>query len=105
MPYLTAELVDRPQQRPRRAERRSIAGEAQCRRGASRETVELRDFSPGGARIRALAPLRVGHAIWHKLPALDAIEARVVWNGGCESGCEFVRTLHDAVFDSLMSRA
>ena len=102
MPFLTAELLDSPTLRPRRAERRAIAGEAQCRRGASRETVELRDFSPGGARVRALAPLRVGHAVWLKLPGLDAIEARVVWTEGFESGCEFASPLHEAVFDSLV---
>ena len=101
MPYLTAELIDRPTSRPRRGDRRSLNGEAQCRRGSLRETVELRDLSPGGARVLALSPLRVGHAIWLKFAGLDAQEARVVWTSGCESGCEFLRRLHPAVFESL----
>jgi len=102
MPYLTAELIDRPRSRPRRGDRRPLAGEAQCRRGSLRETVELRDLSPGGARVRALAPLRVGHSVWLRLPGLEAQEARVVWTRGCESGCEFLQPLHPAVFDALV---
>jgi hypothetical protein len=101
MPYLTAELVDRPTQRPRRGNRRAVAAEAQCRRGSMREAVELRDLSPGGARVRALSPLRVGHSIWLKLPGIEAQEARIVWTRGCESGCEFVRPLHPAVFETV----
>jgi len=104
MAFLTAELVDRPESKPRRGERRLLDGQAQCRRGAIRETVELRDISPGGARLLALSPLRVGHAIWLKLPGIEAQEAHVVWTVGCESGCEFARPLHPAVFD-LLSRA
>lgn len=66
-----------------------------------REAVEVLDLSPVGARIRALAPLRAGHAVWLKLPGIEPLEARVAWTRGFESGCEFVRPLHSAVFDSL----
>jgi hypothetical protein len=101
MPYITAELFNAPDRRPRRGDRRIHAGLAQCRRGSLRETVELRDLSPGGARVRALSPLRVGHSIWLKLPGIEAQEARVVWTRGCESGCVFVRPLHPAVFETV----
>lgn len=101
MPHVIAELLDSQGRQVRQGERRAVAGQAQCRRGVSRAMVELRDLSPGGARVLALAPLRVGHDIWLKLPNMEAIEARVVWTNGCESGCQFARPLHQAVFDSL----
>ena len=88
-------------QLPRRAERQPFAASVQCRRGMARETVEVLDLSPGGARVRALSPLRSGHAVWLRLPGLEPVEARVVWTRGFESGCEFVRALHPAVFDTV----
>ena len=90
-----------PPQAPRRAERHPFAASVQCRRGMNRETVEVIDISACGARVRALVPLRPGHPVWLRLPRLEAIEARVVWTRGCESGCEFVRALHPAVFESI----
>ena len=101
MQNFTAELyASRPEQ-PRQDERRAVCGEAQCRRGGNRENVELRDLSPGGARVVALSPLREGYSVWLKLPGLEAVEARIVWTRGFESGCEFVHPLHPAVFDTL----
>ena len=105
MPYLIAELLPSAESDGRRLDRRPAQGQAECRRGSMRETVELRDLSPGGARVLALSPLRVGHSIWLRLPGLEAQEARVVWTRGCESGCEFIHPLHPAVFDSLTPRA
>ena len=101
MQQITAELLCREPEQPRKCERRTIRGKAQCRRGATRETVELRDLSPAGARVVALAPLRAGFSVWLKLPGIEAVEARIVWTRGFESGCEFVRPLHPAVFEIL----
>lgn len=85
----------------RKDQRRIMRIEAQCRRGSIRETVELLDLSPGGARVRAMVPLRVGYTMFLRLPGMEAFEARVIWTIGCESGCEFTRPLHPAVCDSL----
>ena len=93
-----------PPQVPRRAERQPFSASIQCRRGMARETVEVIDLSASGARIRTLYPLRMGHPVWLRLPRLEPIEARVVWTRGCESGCEFVRALHPAVFDTIAQR-
>ncbi len=83
----------------RKAERKPFSATVQCRRGMRREAVEVLDISASGARVRALIPLRVGHELWLKLPMLEAQEARVVWTESCESGCEFLRPLHPAVFE------
>ena len=101
----TADLVAPSAASPRRAERRPVSAPAQCRRGSSRETVDVLDLSLAGARVRALAPLRTGYTIWLKLPGIEAQEARVVWTVGCESGCEFVRPLYPAVFETVAMHA
>jgi hypothetical protein len=101
MSLFTAHLVGPPLGCERRGERRRLYTTAQCRRGSARETVEVLDISPAGARVRAIAPLRAGFSVWIKLPGLAAREARVVWTIGFESGCEFSQALHPAVFDSL----
>lgn len=103
MPLFVADIVPQPVRRMRRGERRPVRAAAQCRRGAMRETIDVLDLSPGGARVRAVAPLRAGQSIWLRLPEIEPLEARVVWTRGFESGCEFARPLHPAVFDSLVA--
>jgi len=88
--------------RPRRqAERKPLSATVQCRRGIAREVVDVLDISAGGARIRTLSPLRTGDVVWLRLPGIEAIQARVVWTRDFESGCEFVRALHPAVFENI----
>lgn len=103
MPLFVADIVPQPVRRLRRGERRSVRAAAQCRRGTMRETVAVLDLSPGGARVRAMAPLRTGHAVWIRLPGIEPLEARVVWTRGFESGCEFAHPLHPAVFEALVA--
>jgi hypothetical protein len=103
MQSFTAQLVSPPPRGIRRSERHRVRTPAQCRRGTLRETLEILDLSIGGARVLAIAPLRVGFSIWIKLPGIEAQEARVAWTRGYESGCEFVRLLHPAVLQLLLS--
>ena len=105
MSMFTADLVSPSATTPRRAERRPVSAPAQCRRGSSRETVDVLDLSLAGARLRAVAPLRTGYTIWLKLPGIEAQEARVVWTVGFESGCEFLRPLYPAVFETVAMHA
>ena len=88
MPLFLADLLPQSVRSARSVERREVRTAAQCRRGTLRETVEVLNLSTAGARVRALAPLRAGHAVWTK---------------GCESGCVFVHPLHPAVLDSLIA--
>ncbi len=85
----------------RQAERKPLSAIVQCRRGITRESVEVLDISQSGARIRTLSPLRSGSVVWLRLPGLEAIQANVVWSRQFESGCEFVRALHPAVFEII----
>ena len=101
MHYPSAEISEEPDRPLRRGERRRMLAAAQCRRGSTREAVELLDLSATGARLRALSPLREGAIVWLKIGHMEGFEARIVWTIGFESGCEFARPLHPAVFDSL----
>lgn len=101
MPVLTAEITERTKQRSRRGERRPLSAPAQCRRGIQRETVEVLDLSFTGARLRAIAPLRVGHIVFLRIAHLQPVEARIMWTQGFDSGCEFAHPLHPAIFESL----
>lgn len=101
MTVLTAEITDRAKHRSRRGDRRPMHTAAQYRRGTMRETVEVLDLSYTGARLRALAPLRVGHIVFLRIAHLQPVEARIMWTEGFDSGCEFAHPLHPAVFDTL----
>ncbi len=85
----------------RQAERKAMFATVQCRRGMAREAVQVLDISVSGARIQTLSPLRAGSVVWIRLPQLEPLQARVVWTRNFESGCEFVRALHPAVFESI----
>lgn len=85
----------------RQTERKPLSAIVQCRRGITRETVEVLDISQTGARVRALSPLRSGSVVWLRLPGLEPIQANVVWTRKFESGCEFARALHPAVFETI----
>lgn len=94
--------ISRMQGRTRRqAERKAMFATVQCRRGMSREAVQVLDISISGARIQSLSPLRTDSVVWIRLPNLEPLQARVVWTRNFESGCEFVRPLHPAVFETL----
>ncbi len=101
MQILTAELTESSEQQPRRGERREMQAAAQCRRGTMRETVEVLDLSYTGARVRAMAPLRVGHTVFLRIGHIQPVEAQIMWTRGCDSGCEFAHPLHPAVFETL----
>lgn len=86
----------------RQAERRHYDGTVQFRAGTKRASVKVMDISRLGARVEGVFLVRKGDRFWLKLPAIEAIEARVAWVKNFEFGCEFVRPLHPVVFDALV---
>ena len=42
--------------------------------------------------------------IWITLPGLESLQARVCWVNEWTAGAEFVRPLHQAVFDMIAER-
>ena len=89
----------------RRADRVEIAGEVSLRRSAQRNyRVRAYDASPYGCRIEFVERPELEERVWVKFDGLDAIEGLVVRIDGFVAGIEFVRPMHQAVFDALKER-
>ena len=57
-----------------------------------------------GCRIEFVERPAVSEVVWVKFDGLESIEARVCWLEGFVAGVEFVRPLHAAVFEELLTR-
>ena len=86
----------------RKAERVSLAAEVQLRSGTRKALVKVHNLSTTGARIAVAQMLRADDQVYLKLPGLEPIEARVVWVDSFEAGCQFVRPLHQAMFEAVV---
>jgi hypothetical protein len=99
----TGQLSTSPHEDSRGAERKGVVVGAGLRqRGAHAITVQVMDLSVTGFRAATHLELENGSDIWLKLPSLESLHARVVWQRGHMIGCEFVRPLHPAVLEMLV---
>ena len=90
----------------RRAERVPVTlGAGLRQRGASGVTVQIMDLSIDGFRVATHLELQVGTDVWLRLPGLEASHARVVWAEGQYVGCAFIRPLHPAVLEMIVSNS
>ena len=97
----TAEMLD-----GRRAERAEVTVGAGLRqRGASGVTIQLLDLSTNGFRAATHLELEPGIDVWLRLPGLESLHARVVWQRGHLLGGEFIRPLHPAVLAMIVRNA
>jgi hypothetical protein len=91
--------------RPRNADRVPVAVQANLRqRGASAVSVQILDLSTHGFQVDTHLSLQIGAQIWLRLPALEAMPARVAWIEGHRAGCAFDRPLHPAVVSMIVAR-
>ena len=74
-------------------------------RGASGVTIQLLDLSTNGFRAATHLELEIGTDVWLRLPGLESLHSRVVWQRGHLLGGEFVRPLHPAVLDMIVRNA
>lgn len=89
----------------RRRHRQRVAADVGFRRTREpRHPVPLRDLSPEGCRIGSRLGLDRGELVWVRLPSLESLPARVRWAGELESGVEFDRPMHVAVYDMIAGR-
>jgi hypothetical protein len=101
-----AELSTDPGAEGRRAERAEvILGAGLRQRGAHAVTIQIVDLSTHGFRAATHLDLMVGSDVWLKLPGLESLHGRVVWQRGHLLGCEFVRPLHPAVLQMVVRNA
>jgi len=74
-------------------------------RGASGVSIQLLDLSTNGFRAATHLELEPGTDIWLRLPGLESLHSRVVWQRGHLIGGEFIRPLHPAVLDMIVRNA
>ena len=100
---LSAELSTEPGSEGRRAERADVVlGAGLRQRGAHAVTVQILDLSTHGFRAATHLDLLLGSDVWIKLPGLESLHGRVVWQRGHILGGEFVRPLHPAVLQMIV---
>ena len=89
----------------RRSPRLALEADVQFRR--RREThyaVKMHDLTPQGCKIASPERLDKGEMVWVQLPSLESQAAHVKWTRSWQSGVEFDRPMHVAVFDLIAGR-
>lgn len=72
--------------------------------GLGRVEAEIIDLSITGFRMRCMTRLTGEKPIFLKLPAFAAMESKICWHEGDYFGCEFVNSLHPAVYNHIISK-
>ncbi|QTD55619.1 PilZ domain-containing protein [Parasphingorhabdus cellanae] len=72
--------------------------------GLGRIEATIMDLSMTGFRMRCMTRLTGEKNIFMGLPSFAAIESKICWIDGDIFGCEFVQSLHPAVFDHIVSK-
>ncbi len=99
------ECCPSPPLKGRRAVRIPVSlGAGLRQRGASGISVEVTDLSTDGFRVGSHLELAEGTDVWLRLPGLEPCHARVMWHADNHIGCAFIRPLHPAVLDMLVTR-
>lgn len=72
--------------------------------GLGRIEAQIIDLSLTGFRMRCMTRLTGEKHIFMALPSFASIESKICWVDGDLFGCEFVKSLHPAVFDHIVSK-
>lgn len=65
-------------------------------------TSRISDLSHTGFRLQSFVKLAPGMDVWIMLPGFEGRKAKVQWSRDHESGCEFERPLHPAIYDHIL---
>jgi hypothetical protein len=97
---------DDPHDPPRRKlPRVALDAEVSTRRSVERSyCTMIHDLSRAGCSLEFVERPRIEESIWIKFEGLEALDSIVRWIEGDRAGVEFVKPLHEAVFDALVSR-
>jgi hypothetical protein len=97
---------DDPHDPPRRkVPRVPLDAEVFTRRSVERSyRTMIHDLSRAGCSLEYVERPRIDESIWIKFDAVEALESIVRWIDGDRAGVQFVKPLHEAVFDSLIAR-
>ena len=72
--------------------------------GLSSVDVTILDLSITGFRMRCLTRLTGEKPVFLKLPSFSALESKICWHDGDYFGCEFVQSLHPAVYEHIIAK-
>jgi len=95
---------------PEQVERRRwprLAMQADIEFRRKREThyvIPIHDLTPHGCRIASPERVVPGEMVWVQMPSLESLSGRVKWTSEWQSGVEFERPMHAAVFDMMATR-
>lgn len=70
----------------------------------SHYAVTMHDLTPHGCRLACPERLDKGELVWVQLPSLESLPAWVRWTQKAQSGVEFDRPMHRAVFEMMATR-
>lgn len=101
MPFAAQIAVPMPSEL-RTARRRPVNFSGFVREQAARVIpVEVTNLSTDGCRFRVTGSFETATLVWLKIAGLGARQARVVWGGEGEYGCEFCKPLQSEVVEQL----
>ena len=93
------------QQERRRNPRLSLDADVEFRRRKEAHySVRMQDLTPEGCKITPPERVDAGELVWVQLPSLESLSSHVKWTNDWQSGVEFDRPMHPAVFDLLAAR-
>lgn len=64
----------------------------------------LIDLSETGFRLECMSVLTKERTFFLTIPTFAQLEAKVVWKSEYLYGCEFVQSLHSAVYDHILAK-
>lgn len=89
----------------RRSERIALRAEVHLRRSAqSHYRVYIYDLSRHGSKVEFVEQPRLDETVWIKFDGLEPLQCHVCWVKGYVAGIEFLKVIHPAVFDFLVTR-
>lgn len=81
----------------------SISASVRAQDGG-RQMVEIIDLSQAGFRMRSESFLIPERALFLTLLHYSPLKARIAWNKEELYGCEFIKPLHEAIFEDILKR-
>jgi hypothetical protein len=89
----------------RRCERLETAADVEFRRKREPHySVRVCDLTAHGCKIAPPERVNAGELVWVRLPSLQSLSSRVKWTSDWQSGVEFDRPMHAAVFEMMAAR-
>jgi PilZ domain len=89
----------------RKIERRRVRIRALVREaGSCRIDIDVVDLSPSGFRFESFYGFAPGARVFLSIPSLQPLEAIIAWRGGNAYGCQLIKPLHAAVFETIANR-